>query len=168
MGAKLSCPLPAAEIASIRAETGCTEEHIVELWHRFQKLDRHQRGTLGRDDFLSIPDFMTNPLADRITHLFFPPPPPHHHHQHRQHSNQSDINKNHRIDEEDEDAEEEEQDSFVGGGVSAAAADQRVDFRQFVKTLAIFRPLTEKEVRDSDAGADFINSKKEKLRFSFR
>ena len=79
MGSKLTCPLPPEEFESLRKETGCSEDNIAELWHRFQKLDRHGRGSLGRDDFLAIPDFMMNPLADRITHLFFPPPPTHHH-----------------------------------------------------------------------------------------
>ena len=62
----------------------------------------------------------------------------------------------------DDDADRHDVSSLSG------AVDQRVDFRQFVKTLAIFRPMSEKELRDSDTGADFINSKKEKLRFSFR
>jgi len=149
MGGKLSCSLTPEEMETLKMETGATESNIAELWHRFQKLDRHNKGTLGRDDFLAIPEFVMNPLADRITHLFFPPPRPHHHHNHHNHNHHhDDVNKN-RISESEE-------------------MDVRIDFRQFVKTLAIFRPMTEKECKDSDDGADFINSKKEKLRFSFR
>lgn len=47
--------------------------------------------------------------------------------------------------------------------------EERIDFRKFVKTLAIFRPMTEKQIKDSNAGQDdFVNSKKEKMRFAFR
>jgi Ca2+-binding EF-hand superfamily protein len=71
MGSKPSCPLSVEEKESLKQETGCTEAHLVDLWVRFEKLDRNGTGSLGREDFLAIPEFIMNPLADRITHLFF-------------------------------------------------------------------------------------------------
>jgi len=126
MGSKPSCPLSDEEIQQLKTETGCSETRIKDLHVRFKELDRSNVDSLSRDDFLHIPEFVMNPLADRITHLFFQNP------------------------------------SVKDDG------EERINFSQFIRTLAIFRPLTPSETKDSDAGASFVNSKKEKLRFSFR
>ena len=64
----------AEEIQRLKSETGCSETRIKDLHARFKELDRSNSDSLGRDDFLHIPEFVMNPLADRITHLFFQNP----------------------------------------------------------------------------------------------
>ena len=34
-------------------------------------MDKNEKGHLGREDFLRIPELAINPLGDRIVHAFF-------------------------------------------------------------------------------------------------
>ncbi|XP_059621048.1 calcineurin B homologous protein 1-like [Phlebotomus argentipes] len=113
MGNKSSLILRPEDIKEIQDETGFTPNQIERLFSRFTSLDRGDCGTLGREDFLRIPEVAINPLCDRIVHAFM-------------------------------------QDSH----------DDRVNFRQFVKVLAHFRPTKPKKLK--------LNSREDKLRFAFK
>lgn len=89
---------------------------IERLYSRFTSLDKGDNGTLGREDFLRIPELAINPLGDRIVQAFFT-----------------------------------ENDSY----------DERINFRQFMRVLASFRPI--KKNRESK-----LNSREDKLRFAFK
>ncbi|KAH7645818.1 calcium-binding protein p22-like protein [Dermatophagoides farinae] len=89
---------------------------IERLYSRFTSLDKGDNGTLGREDFLRIPELAINPLGDRIVQAFF-----------------------------------SETDSF----------DDRINFRQFMRILARFRPIKKnREIK--------LNSREDKLRFAFK
>ncbi|KAF7487614.1 Calcineurin B homologous protein 1 [Sarcoptes scabiei] len=116
MGNKSSLMLQDEEINAIQNETGFSASQIERLYSRFTSLDKGDNGTLGREDFLRIPELAINPLGDRIVQAFF--------------------NKT---------------DSY----------DERINFRQFMRVLARFRPLKKnREVK--------LNSREDKLRFAFK
>lgn len=89
---------------------------IERLYSRFTSLDKGDNGTLGREDFLRIPELAINPLGDRIVQAFFT-----------------------------------DTDSY----------DERINFRQYMRVLASFRPI--KKNRDAK-----LNSREDKLRFAFK
>lgn len=95
MGNKSSLMLQDDEIKKISEETGFTASQIEKLYTRFSHLDRNNRGSLNRDDLLSIPELAINPLCDRLIQMFFY--------------------------------------DCQGGD------DERINFKQFMKILAIFR-----------------------------
>ncbi|OTF81443.1 calcium-binding protein p22-like protein, partial [Euroglyphus maynei] len=116
MGNKSSLMLQDEEINAIQNETGCNASQIERLYSRFTSLDKGDNGTLGREDFLRIPELAINPLGDRIVQAFF-----------------------------------SETDSF----------DDRINFRQFMRILARFRPIKKnREIK--------LNSREDKLRFAFK
>ena len=45
-------------------------KEIKTLYKRFRRLDLGQRGTLGDDDLLRIPEVIMNPLAPRLIAIF--------------------------------------------------------------------------------------------------
>ncbi|XP_006867257.1 PREDICTED: calcineurin B homologous protein 2 [Chrysochloris asiatica] len=70
-----SCSSHAASIPdldSIRRETGFSQASLVRLYHRFQALDKNQKGYLCRTDLQQIGALAVNPLGDRIIESFFP------------------------------------------------------------------------------------------------
>ncbi|KAH9422130.1 Ca2+-binding actin-bundling protein (actinin), alpha chain (EF-Hand protein super) [Dermatophagoides pteronyssinus] len=112
MGNKSSLMLQDEEINAIQNETGFSASQIERLYSRFTS----DNGTLGREDFLRIPELAINPLGDRIVQAFF-----------------------------------SETDSF----------DDRINFRQFMRILARFRPIKKnREIK--------LNSREDKLRFAFK
>jgi len=70
------------ELDSIQEETGFNQKQIESLYtrwpllyscgsvDRFLRLDKNEKGHLGREDFLRIPELAINPLGDRIVHAF--------------------------------------------------------------------------------------------------
>ncbi|KAJ1979614.1 Calcineurin subunit B [Dimargaris verticillata] len=47
-----------------------TAEEIQRLYKLFTKLDKDQSGTIDKDEFLSIPQIASNPLAQRLIDIF--------------------------------------------------------------------------------------------------
>lgn len=116
-------------IEELAEETGFTQNQIIRLYSRFQHIDRDGDGVLKREDFLSIPELVINPLGDRIVHAFF-----------------------------------RKTDSPESGDASqtAGADDEEVDFRKFVRVLAVFRP------HSGQTSSTVLNSREDKLRFAFQ
>uniref|UniRef100_M8B7E6 Calcineurin subunit B n=1 Tax=Aegilops tauschii TaxID=37682 RepID=M8B7E6_AEGTA len=44
-----------------------SQQEIVSLYERFCQLDRSAKGFVAEDEFLSIPEYSTNPLSQRCT-----------------------------------------------------------------------------------------------------
>lgn len=59
------------DIKKINQETGFTPIEIEKLYSRFASLDRTNRGSLSKEDLLSIPELAINPLCDRLMKIFF-------------------------------------------------------------------------------------------------
>lgn len=66
MGSKPSSVLQDVEIKIISSETGFSASQINKLHSRFCQLDKKNRGFIGKDEFLSIPELAVNPLRDRL------------------------------------------------------------------------------------------------------
>lgn len=137
-------------------ETGFTKNQLVRLYSRFQRMDRDNDGVLRREDFLRIPELVINPLGDRIVNAFFRRP-------------------------------FEKQQQFAGGSANNVAQrgtdnfpnndhannviadnqsgngddDEEVDFKKFVRVLAVFRPVKTNR-------RPVLNSREDKLRFAFQ
>jgi serine/threonine-protein phosphatase 2B regulatory subunit len=43
---------------------------LKRLYRRFKKIDKDGSGTLTTDEFLSIPEFASNPLLERVIAIF--------------------------------------------------------------------------------------------------
>lgn len=43
-----------------------TQQEIVSLYQRFCQLDRNAKGFISADEFMSVPEFAMNPLAQRL------------------------------------------------------------------------------------------------------
>jgi len=129
-----SLSLTPDDIAEISQETGFTSSQIERLWSRFTSLDKQQKGFLTREDFLRIPELAINPLGDRIVHAFF----------------RDSAKKN------------DSSDSFANDESSADGIGERVNFPDFVRVLAHFRPLKKNVEKNK------LNGREEKLRFAFR
>jgi Ca2+-binding EF-hand superfamily protein len=54
------------DIAHVRRGTPFTEDELVALSLRFERLDRDRTGTLSAEELLAIPEFAMNPLAPRV------------------------------------------------------------------------------------------------------
>jgi len=130
-----SLSLTPDDIAEISQETGFTSSQIERLWSRFTSLDKQQKGFLTREDFLRIPELAINPLGDRIVHAFF-----------RDSAKKNDSSNSFANDE-----------SAAADGIS-----ERVNFPDFVRVLAHFRPLKKNIEKNK------LNGREEKLRFAFR
>ncbi|KAI0194078.1 calcineurin, beta subunit [Xylaria telfairii] len=50
--------------------TNFDREEVERLKKRFMKLDKDQNGTIERDEFLSLPQISSNPLATRLIAIF--------------------------------------------------------------------------------------------------
>ncbi|XP_020107432.1 calcineurin subunit B-like [Ananas comosus] len=46
-----------------------SQQEIVSLYHRFCQLDRSGSGFISADEFLSVPEFAVNPLAERLLRM---------------------------------------------------------------------------------------------------
>lgn len=112
MGNKNSLMLQDDDIKQIGEETGFTPTQIEKLYTRFAQLDRSGNGALSKYDLLSIPELAINPLCDRLIHMFFVESSRNSTHNH--HLNTSGDNN---IDD-----------------------NERINFRQFMRVLATFRP----------------------------
>lgn len=44
-------------------ENSVSQQEIVSLYQRFCQLDRNSKGFISADEFLSVPEFATNPLS---------------------------------------------------------------------------------------------------------
>lgn len=71
MGNKSSSVLQDDEIQFISQTTGFTGSQIEKLHSRFSNLDRNNRGSLGKSDFMAIQELSINPLGGRLVHMFF-------------------------------------------------------------------------------------------------
>lgn len=103
---------------------------IIRLFTRFTSLDKEQNGKLTREAFLRIPELAINPIADRIVESFFD----------KGWTQISDFG--HCI-------------SMLNG--SLFFRNDSVNFRQFMRTLAVFRPISTKTPEDA------INGRNKKL-----
>ncbi|PVU95086.1 hypothetical protein BB561_002063 [Smittium simulii] len=50
--------------------TNFSEEEIKSLYRRFAKIDKDQSGAIDKEEFLSIPQLKSNPLAQRLIDVF--------------------------------------------------------------------------------------------------
>merc|ERR1712241_341288 len=82
--------------------------------------------------FLRIPELAINPLGDRIVHAFF------------------------------RDSSNKDEEAATGGKFNAVHEKEIVNFPDFVRVLAHFRPIKK------NAEKNKMNSRQEKLRFAFR
>ena len=58
------------EVFGLTEDTLYEPKEIKSLYKRFRRLDVAQRGTLGEDDLLRIPEVIMNPLAPRMLAMF--------------------------------------------------------------------------------------------------
>jgi len=130
---KSSLLLTQENITQISSETGFTASQIERLWSRFTSLDKQQKGYLSREDFLRIPELAINPLGDRIVHAFFR-----------------------------DGASADAVDAAETGDAGGTPGSEVVNFPDFVRVLAHFKPLKK------NAEKNKLNSREEKLRFAFR
>ncbi|XP_033979661.1 calcineurin B homologous protein 2 [Trematomus bernacchii] len=63
--------IPNAE--RLMQETGFSAAHILNLYERFEFLDRDERGELRPEDFGALRELAMNPIGDRIISAFFRP-----------------------------------------------------------------------------------------------
>ena len=105
-----------------------TANQIERLWSRFTSLDKQQKGYLTREDFLRIPELAINPLGDRIVHAFF------------------------------RDSSNKDEEAATGGKFNGVHEKEIVNFPDFVRVLAHFRPIKK------NAEKNKMNSRQEKLR----
>ena len=124
-----------------------TSNQIERLWSRFTSLDKQQKGYLTREDFLRIPELAINPLGDRIVHAFF-----------RESRAPGDTNG---------DATSNSNSPLGNGGLGGSgvaesvigdtadgAENEVVNFCDFVRVLAHFRPLKKKVEKNKLNGRD--------------
>lgn len=71
MGNKPSLMLQDEEIKQISDETGFSSSQIEKLYSRFAHLDRSNCSSLSKEDLMSIPELVINPLCDRLIQMFF-------------------------------------------------------------------------------------------------
>ena len=58
-------------LKTYKEETGLSKGEIKRLFRRFTALDRNGDHMISREEFLLIPEFLENPLNQRITDMFF-------------------------------------------------------------------------------------------------
>jgi serine/threonine-protein phosphatase 2B regulatory subunit len=61
---------PSAALDNIAEGTNFDREEVDRLRKRFMKLDKDNSGKLERDEFLSLPQISSNPLATRLIAIF--------------------------------------------------------------------------------------------------
>jgi calcineurin B family protein 1 len=135
MGSRASSSLREEEIQEIHRETGFTSNQIIRLYSRFTSLDKDNSGFLQKEDFMRIPELAINPLAARIINLFCTQSP-----------DEDPTTPTTKLDKQ---MMRENPDQL-----------ETVNFRQFMRVLARFRPVKAK-------GANELNSRLEKLKFAF-
>nr|XP_031543133.1 calcineurin B homologous protein 2 [Vicugna pacos] len=57
---------------TVRLPSAVSQASLIRLYHRFQALDRNEKGYLSRVDLQQIGALAVNPLGDRIIDSFFP------------------------------------------------------------------------------------------------
>lgn len=144
-----SLQLTEQEIAEISKETGFTANQIERLWSRFTSLDKQQKGHLTREDFLRIPELAINPLGDRIVHAFF------------RDNNKKGDNANSQPNNNDNNQTSVTPDAN-GNAEEGGMTSEVVNFCDFVRVLAHFRPIKKKAEKNK------LNGREEKLKFAFR
>ena len=117
-------------ITLLLSQFSVTSNQIERLWSRFTSLDKQQKGYLTREDFLRIPELAINPLGDRIVHAFF----------------------------RDSSAGDDEEGVKFSGGGGGVSEKEVVNFCDFVRVLAHFRPIKKNVEKNK------MNSRQEKLR----
>jgi calcineurin B family protein 1 len=118
-----------------------TKNQIERLWSRFTSLDKQQKGYLTREDFLRIPELAINPLGDRIVHAFF--------------RDSKNDNPNRIADLTNGNI------NLENGSNEGPGELEVVNFRDFVRVLAHFRPLKKKPEQNK------MNGREDKLRCRF-
>lgn len=61
--------IPAADRSDAPAASVSVNE-VKQLFKRFRRLDRDNTGSIGREEFMNIPEFAINPLAPRVIAAF--------------------------------------------------------------------------------------------------
>lgn len=134
MGNHSSLLLREEEIETIQQETGFTPNQIERLYSRFTSLDKGDNGFLCREDFHRIPELAINPLGiDLLIFLNF-------------HFSNFRLILGDRI---------------VNAFFCESGSEDQLNFRQFMKVLAHFRPVK----KDKE---NKLNSREGKLRFAFQ
>eukprot|EP01128_Nolandella_sp_AFSM9_P009313 TRINITY_DN5916_c0_g1_i1.p1 TRINITY_DN5916_c0_g1~~TRINITY_DN5916_c0_g1_i1.p1 ORF type:complete len:180 (+),score=50.58 TRINITY_DN5916_c0_g1_i1:109-648(+) len=59
-----------SDIQEMQVVSHFTSAEIKQLYQRFKKLDRDDKGSISADEFLSIPELAMNPLVMRVIDLF--------------------------------------------------------------------------------------------------
>ncbi|KAJ1911992.1 Calcineurin subunit B [Tieghemiomyces parasiticus] len=59
-----------SQLEEMVSNSNFTAEEIQRLYKRFAKLDKDNSGTIDKDEFLSIPQISSNPLAARLIAIF--------------------------------------------------------------------------------------------------
>ena len=72
MGQSLSVDLTQEDIEELEdlCEHRFTQTEIQVLYKRFRKLDKDKKGFIAPEELLAIPEFMLNPLSQRLVTLF--------------------------------------------------------------------------------------------------
>jgi len=70
MGQVNAANLKPEEIEEFQLMSNFSELELKRLYRRFKKLDKDGSGTLTTDEFLSIPEFASNPLLERVIAIF--------------------------------------------------------------------------------------------------
>lgn len=130
MGNKSSLMLQDEEIGQISHETGFSAQQIERLYARFTHLDRDSCGSLSKNDLLSIPELAINPLCDRIIEIFFADQQQKQQHRLRQRQRHRQWQR-HR--------QSRQQQPPAQLAPAQHLADERINFRQFMRVLAAFR-----------------------------
>jgi serine/threonine-protein phosphatase 2B regulatory subunit len=62
--------LSSEDLEELETLSGFSALHITRLYKRFRRLDRDNKGSISRDELMSIPELAMNPLAPRIVSMF--------------------------------------------------------------------------------------------------
>lgn len=71
MGGRTSV-LSSEDLEELEILSGFTSLQIKRLYKRFKRLDKDNKGSISREEFMSIPELVMNPLSPRILSLFDP------------------------------------------------------------------------------------------------
>lgn len=136
MGNHSSLLLREEEIETIQQETGFTPNQIERLYSRFTSLDKGDNGFLCREDFHRIPELAINPLGTVKINVL-----------------QAHSDLKHAV--------FSSGDRIVNAFFCESGSEDQLNFRQFMKVLAHFRPVK----KDKE---NKLNSREGKLRFAFQ
>jgi Ca2+-binding EF-hand superfamily protein len=153
MGAAASAGLALSDVEELQKETGFSAKEIQRLYRRFERLDKDGAGSISTDEFLSIPELAMNPLAMRVISLFGSysgrKDSPNDTSTARSESGGTTDMSGSSTDHSSTHTSDENSSATFDEAIEA----DEVNFRQFCKTLSVFRPNASEE---------------EKLWFAFR